>query len=71
MTAVYRMSDDAWTGEQAFKEMKQYKFGADMLHPEFKAFVQGFHADALMASAATPKADRASGAVSMKDDEKN
>ena len=39
MTAVYRITEDGWTGDQAFKEMKQYKFGADFLHPEFKAFV--------------------------------
>jgi protein tyrosine/serine phosphatase len=39
MTAVYRMTHDGWTAEQAFKEMKQYKFGADFLHPEFKRFV--------------------------------
>ena len=38
MTAVYRMHHDKWTAEQAFKEMKQYKFGADFLHPEFKRF---------------------------------
>jgi uncharacterized protein (TIGR01244 family) len=42
MTAVYRMTKDAWTADQAFKEMKRYKFGADFLHPEFKAFVYGF-----------------------------
>jgi protein tyrosine/serine phosphatase len=39
MTAVYRMVQDHWTSAQAFKEMKQYKFGADFLHPEFKDFV--------------------------------
>src|SRR5687767_15072994 len=39
MTAVYRMSQDGWTAAQAFKEMKQFKFGADYLHPEFKRFV--------------------------------
>ena len=39
MTAIYRMEHDGWTGDQAFKEMKQYRFGADMLHPEFKQFV--------------------------------
>jgi hypothetical protein len=33
------MTHDGWTGERAFKEMKQYKFGADFLHPEFKQFV--------------------------------
>ncbi len=44
MTAVYRMTDDHWTPEQAFAEMKQYRFGADFLHPEFKQFVLGYHA---------------------------
>jgi protein tyrosine/serine phosphatase len=46
MTAVYRMTHDAWSAEQAFKEMKQYKFGADFLHAEFKRFVYGFVAAA-------------------------
>jgi protein tyrosine/serine phosphatase len=44
MTAVYRMSVDGWTAEQAFKEMKNYKFGADFLHPEFKTFVYSYRA---------------------------
>jgi protein tyrosine phosphatase (PTP) superfamily phosphohydrolase (DUF442 family) len=39
MTAAFRMTHDGWSGDQAFKEMKRYKFGADYLHPEFKAFV--------------------------------
>ncbi len=45
MSAVYRMTHDGWTAEQAFKEMKHYKFGADFLHPEFKSFVYGYHVD--------------------------
>ena len=47
MTAVYRMSQDGWTAAQAFKEMKQFKFGADYLHPEFKRFVYGYHPNQL------------------------
>lgn len=43
MTAIYRMTEDGWSGTQAFAEMKQYKFGVDFLHPEFKAFVLGYH----------------------------
>jgi tyrosine-protein phosphatase SIW14 len=43
MTAAYRMTHDGWTGERAFNEMKQYKFGADFLHSEFKDFVYGYH----------------------------
>jgi tyrosine-protein phosphatase SIW14 len=45
MTAIYRMTQERWTAEQAFSEMKQYKFGPDFLHPEFKRFVYGYHAD--------------------------
>jgi tyrosine-protein phosphatase SIW14 len=42
MTAAYRITQDGWTADQAFKEMKQYKFGADFLHPEFKKFVYAY-----------------------------
>jgi protein tyrosine/serine phosphatase len=42
MTAVYRMTHDGWNSDRAFKEMKQYKFGADFLHPEFKRFVYAY-----------------------------
>jgi protein tyrosine/serine phosphatase len=45
MTAVYRMTREGWTAEQAFSEMKQYNFGPDFLHPEFKRFVYGYHVD--------------------------
>ena len=39
MTAIYRIERDGWSADQAFHEMKAYKFGPDYLHPEFKAFV--------------------------------
>jgi len=39
MTAIYRMTVDGWTAAKAFDEMKDYKFGLDFLHPEFKKFV--------------------------------
>ena len=55
MTAVYRMTQDGWSGDQAFQEMKQFKFGADFLHSEFKAFVYGYHPE--VASAAPAKAN--------------
>jgi tyrosine-protein phosphatase SIW14 len=41
MTAAYRMSEEGWTADRAFKEMKQYHFGADFLHSEFKEYVFG------------------------------
>lgn len=44
MTAVYRMVHDGWTADRAFQEMKQFKFGADFLHREFKNFVYSFGA---------------------------
>jgi uncharacterized protein (TIGR01244 family) len=47
MTAAYRMTQDGWSADQAFKEMKDYKFGADFLHPEFKKFVYGYSAQQL------------------------
>jgi protein tyrosine phosphatase (PTP) superfamily phosphohydrolase (DUF442 family) len=42
MTAIYRMTDEGWTADRAFAEMKQYKFGMDFLHPEFKDFVYAY-----------------------------
>jgi protein tyrosine/serine phosphatase len=59
MTAAYRMTEDGWTADRAFKEMKQYRFGADFLHPEFKRFVYAYHpepaapAETVVATAAT------------------
>lgn len=50
MTAVYRMTQDGWTADQAFQEMKQYKFGASFLHPQLKAFVYAFRPDAARAA---------------------
>jgi protein tyrosine phosphatase (PTP) superfamily phosphohydrolase (DUF442 family) len=43
MTAIYRMTKDGFTGDQAFKEMKQHKYGPDFLHPEFKKFVYKYN----------------------------
>ena len=42
MTAVYRMTHDGISGKAAFQEMKQYKYGPDFLHPEFKKFVESY-----------------------------
>ena len=42
MTAVYRMENNGWTADQAFQEMKKYRFGSDFLHPEFKQFVYAY-----------------------------
>jgi len=42
MSAIYRMTQHAWTPDQAFSEMKKFKFGATFLHPEFKSFVYSY-----------------------------
>jgi len=61
MTAVYRMVG-GWTADQAFAEMKKYKFGADFLHPEFKDFVFKYPSQlAAAASAAAPAVATKSG----------
>jgi tyrosine-protein phosphatase SIW14 len=51
MTAVYRMAHDGWTPDRAFNEMKQYKFGADFLHAEFKQYVYSYRPETLRADA--------------------
>jgi tyrosine-protein phosphatase SIW14 len=50
MTAAYRMTEDGWTADQAFREMKQYNFGAVFLHSEFKQFVDGYRPELAPAS---------------------
>ena len=58
MTAVFRMTQEGWSAARAFQEMKQYRFGADFLHPEFKRFVYAYRptpaapVDALVADTA-------------------
>ena len=53
MTAVYRMTAHGWTGDRAFREMKEYDYGPDFLHPEFKKFVYRYE-PAVMVAAAEP-----------------
>jgi hypothetical protein len=36
------MAGEGWTADRAFAEMKQYKFGMDFLHQEFKDFVMTY-----------------------------
>jgi tyrosine-protein phosphatase SIW14 len=58
MTAIYRMEHDNWTADQAFLEMKRYKFGMDLLHPEFKRFVYDYRpARSVVATAVQAKAN--------------
>jgi protein tyrosine/serine phosphatase len=56
MTAAYRMSEDGWNADRAFKEMKDFKFGADFLHSEFKDFVYGYQPQHAVVAATAQKA---------------
>jgi tyrosine-protein phosphatase SIW14 len=58
MAATYRMTHEGWTADRAFAEMKQYNFGADFLHPEFKDFVYRYRADASAPVATTVEGAR-------------
>jgi protein tyrosine/serine phosphatase len=43
MTAIYRMTKYGWTEEQAYGEMKQFKFETFPGHPELRHFVHDFY----------------------------
>jgi len=61
MTAVYRMTEEGWTADRAFSEMKQYKFGADFLHPVLKSFVFDFFSQLGKTQGAPKQASLAAG----------
>ena len=42
MTAVYRMTQDGWTADQAYEEMKAYKFEGFPGHPALRRFVYDY-----------------------------
>jgi tyrosine-protein phosphatase SIW14 len=52
MTAVYRMTKDHWTADQAYKEMQKYKFEGFLDHPELRAFVYDYYKQLQAASSA-------------------
>jgi len=43
MNAIYRMTHDGWTADQAFQEMKQYDFDYGMGHGPLKAYVYDYY----------------------------
>ena len=45
MTAVYRMTQDGWTADRAYSEMRQYRFEGFPGHPELKQFVFDFYSN--------------------------
>jgi protein tyrosine/serine phosphatase len=44
MTAVYRITQEGWTADQAYAEMKKYRFEGFPGHPELKKFVYDTYA---------------------------
>ena len=44
MTAIYRMLHDGWNADQAYLEMKQYRFEGFPGHPVLKNFVYDYYA---------------------------
>jgi len=43
MTAVYRMTQNGWTADRAYEEMKQYHFEGFPSHPVLKKFVFDYY----------------------------
>jgi protein tyrosine phosphatase (PTP) superfamily phosphohydrolase (DUF442 family) len=56
MTAVYRMTGDGWSADQAYGEMKQFHFEGFPGHPVLKRFVYDYYAQLDRARAAGSKA---------------
>jgi protein tyrosine/serine phosphatase len=44
MTAIYRLTHDSWTADQAFAEMKEYEFGKGFGHGALKEYVFDYFA---------------------------
>jgi protein tyrosine/serine phosphatase len=43
MTALYRITQNNWTADRAYAEMKQYRFDRFPTHPKLKNFVYDFY----------------------------
>ncbi len=61
MTAIYRISHDGWTADQAYKEMKQYGFYSLGGHGSLKHYVYQYYREyrAARATPPTPSAEPA------------
>jgi protein tyrosine/serine phosphatase len=45
MTAIYRITHDGWSADQAYQEMKQYDFEYGMGHGALKRYVYSFYSE--------------------------
>src|SRR6516165_2943015 len=55
MTAVYRMTNDGWSANRAYDEMKQYHFEGFPGHPVLKSFVFDYYTKLSQTAPATPR----------------
>jgi protein tyrosine/serine phosphatase len=64
MTAVYRMTQNGWTPDHAYQEMKQYRFEGFPGHPALKKFVYDYYSgiDRSRQARVTQEEDKAVGA---------
>ena len=54
MTAIYRISHDAWTADQAYHEMKRYGYYSLGGHGSLKDYVYQYYSDSQKAQAKPP-----------------
>jgi protein tyrosine/serine phosphatase len=55
MTAVYRMTNDGWSANQAYDEMRQYHFEGFPGHPVLKSFVYDYYTKVSQTRPGTPR----------------
>jgi protein tyrosine/serine phosphatase len=56
MTAIYRLTHDKWTADQAYGEMKKYGFETFIGHPQLKTFMYDYYQKMTAAAAGKAKA---------------
>lgn len=43
MTAIYRITKHSWNADEAYREMKTYKFGPSLFHRKLKNYVYNYY----------------------------
>jgi protein tyrosine/serine phosphatase len=66
MTAVYRMTQDGWTADRAYNEMKKFRFEGFPGHPTLKKFVFEYYSQLDRARAAKDQPERTAEAGAVK-----
>jgi protein tyrosine/serine phosphatase len=61
MTAVYRMTQDGWTADRAYDEMKHFHFEGFPGHPVLKKFVFDYYGGLKSQQAETTRSEKALG----------